>query len=73
MVWVKNLKVGVKMRLITFSLSALFFTSCQSLPQFYQAAEDIANDTAIGIEVSKEAIAGGKDIQVQVNVKNVTK
>lgn len=48
----------------------LFLTSCQTLPQLYQAAEDIADDTAIKVEVSRETFQKETDLNIQVNVKN---
>ncbi len=51
------------------SLSALF-SSCSSMPQFFQAAEQIATDTAIKIEISKETIQEETDLEVCVNVTN---
>lgn len=46
--------------------------ACQTLPQLYQTAEDIADDTAIKIEVSREAISKQTDVAVTVDVKNNT-
>jgi len=43
---------------------------CQTLPQLYQAAEDIADDTAIKVQVSREAIQKQTDITLSVDVKN---
>ncbi len=45
-------------------------SSCSALPQFYQAVEDIANDEAIEVMVSREAIQKQTDITVSVEVKN---
>ncbi len=45
-------------------------TSCNSLPQLYQAAEDIANDEAIEIMVSRDAISKQTDISISIDVKN---
>lgn len=44
--------------------------SCQTLPQLYQAAEDIANDEAIQVSVSREAISKQTDVNVTIDVKN---
>ena len=56
-----------------FSLicTLLFLTSCTALPQFFQASEDIADDTAIKIEVSKEAVEKKRDITISIDVINV--
>jgi hypothetical protein len=48
----------------------LFLMGCQALPQLYQAAEDIADDTAIKIEVSKETFQKDTDLQININVQN---
>jgi len=54
--------------IILFNL--LILTSCQSLPQLYQAAEDIADDTAIKVEVSKETIQKETDLAIMIKVQN---
>jgi hypothetical protein len=47
---------------------ALFmFTSCSTVPQIFQTAEDVFDDTAIKIEVSKEAI-DAKDTNWSISV-----
>ena len=51
-------------------LLALLCTSCQALPQLFQATEDIADDTAVKVEVSKEAIAKETDLSVDVKITN---
>ena len=54
-------------------LMVLIFTclsSCQSLPQLYQAAEDIADDTAIKVEVSKEIFQKETDLSITINIQN---
>jgi len=48
----------------------IFFTSCTALPQLYQAAEDIADDNAIKLEISREAISKQTDVHVSIDVKN---
>lgn len=52
-------------------LFLLLLTSCGSLPELYQAAEDIADDDAIKISVSKEAMQNKKDVAVSVDIKTV--
>lgn len=49
---------------------AMLLSSCNTLPQLYQAAEDIADDTAIKISISKEAIQKQTDVTISVEVKN---
>ncbi len=51
--------------------SCLFIvSSCQSLPQMFTSLEDIADDTAIKLEVSREAIAKDTDIDITIKVTN---
>ena len=47
-----------------------FLTSCQTLPQLYQAAENIADDEAIKVSVSKEAIQKNTDLIISIDLKN---
>jgi hypothetical protein len=44
--------------------------ACNTLPQLYQAAEDIADDNAVEVKISREAIQKQTDVDVVVNVKN---
>jgi len=44
--------------------------SCNTLPQLYQAAEDIANDDALQVIISREAIQKQTDVNITVEVKN---
>ena len=55
--------------LAVLSLSILC-CSCSAWPQFFQAAETIATDTAIKIEVSKEAIQQETDLDICINITN---
>lgn len=48
----------------------LFFSGCNALPQLYQTAEDIADDTAIKVEVSRESIQKQTDVEISIDVKN---
>ncbi len=48
----------------------VLLAGCQALPQLYQAVEDIANDEAIEVMVSREAISKQTDVTVTVDVKN---
>lgn len=61
------------MKWIVFISLAAFSMSCQALPQLFQATEDIADDTAIKMEVSKEAISRQTDLNLQMNVSNKDK
>lgn len=60
------------MKYIIMPLATIFFMAC-NMPQFWQAAEEIATDTAIKIEVSKEAIQNRKDLQIYLNAKHEDK
>lgn len=53
--------------IITF---IFFVTACNTLPQLYQSAEDIATDEAIQVSVSREAISKQTDVSVSIEVKN---
>lgn len=56
------------MKNIPLAISIIcLLAGCQSLPQFFTAAEQIATDTAIKAEVSREAIQ--KDTNVDLNIK----
>lgn len=48
----------------------LLLQGCQSLPQLFTAAEQIADDNAIKIEVQKEAINQNSDISINCTVTN---
>jgi hypothetical protein len=48
----------------------MLLASCSTLPQLYQAAEDIADDTAIKVEVSRETLQKDTDVEININVKN---
>lgn len=51
-------------------LSFLVLCGCQSLPQLFQSVEDIADDTAIKIEVSKETFQKDTDLDISIKVQN---
>lgn len=55
---------------ILYIFCVLLMTSCQTLPQLYQAAESIADDDAIQVKISKESIQKNTDVNVTVEVKN---
>lgn len=52
------------------SLLPLMLVGCQYLPQLAKDIEDIATDTAIRIEVSRETFQKETDLQINVNVQN---
>jgi hypothetical protein len=45
-------------------------SGCQSLPQLFTAAEEIADDNAIKIEIQKEALNQNTDLNIVVDLKN---
>ncbi len=47
-----------------------FVTSCQYLPQLAQDIEQIATDTAIKVEVSRETFQKETDLAITINVQN---
>lgn len=51
-------------------LPILLFSSCAAMPQMFQSIEDIADDTAIKVEVSKEALQKNTNLTVTVDVIN---
>ena len=65
-----NPYTGTPMKLISIFI-LLAATSCSSLPLFYQAAEDIADDNAVRVEIQKESLQ--KDTNVRINVDVINK
>lgn len=53
-------------------LTALVLSGCTPMPQAFQSAEDVLDDTAIKIEISREAIQSNPDINVLVNIVNLS-
>jgi len=49
---------------------AFIITSCTAMPQLYQALEDVADDTAIKCEISKEAFKEDTKLRVIVEIQN---
>jgi hypothetical protein len=45
-------------------------TGCQAFPSIVKAAEDIATDDAISIEVDRSAMQKDTDVHITVDVKN---
>lgn len=58
-------KIKISFALIFFAVS---MTSCSSLPQLYQSMEDVANDDAISLMLSREALDGKKKVVVSLEV-----
>jgi hypothetical protein len=56
-----------------FTLIVLGLSSCNALPQLYQTAEDIADDTAIKVLISKETFQKDTDLDISINVQNKDK
>jgi starvation-inducible outer membrane lipoprotein len=50
--------------------AAFLLSACSSLPQLYNAAEDVADDTAVKVELSKECFAKETDVHVNVEILN---
>lgn len=67
---IKRENMKIFYRIVSISM-CFILVSCQSLLPLFTSIEDIADDTAIRCEVSKEAIADKKDIDVTINVKNI--
>ena len=55
----------------TFGL--LFLSSCQYIPDLAKDVDDIATDTAIKIEVSRETFLKDTDLDISVQVNNKDK
>ena len=49
---------------------SFWLTGCQFVPQVAKDIEDVATDTAIKIEVSRETFLKETDLQISVNVQN---
>ncbi|CDZ81842.1 hypothetical protein BN1013_02378 [Candidatus Rubidus massiliensis] len=54
---------------LLISLASLL-TGCAAMPELFKAVDDIATDTAIKVEVDKEAFQKDTDVSVAVEVKN---
>lgn len=52
---------------IAILICAVILPSCGTLPQLYQSTEHIADDTAIKMQVSQEALQ--KDSNIEMNIK----
>jgi len=43
-------------------------TSCAAMPDFFKSADDVLTDTAIKIEISKEAIPAGSTVSTDIRI-----
>jgi hypothetical protein len=48
-------------------------TGCAAMPELFKAVEDIATDTAVKVEIDKEAFQKDTDVTVAIEVKNKDK
>lgn len=62
---VVNMKI-----VIPTSILALLLGSCAALPDMFKDVDNIATDTAIKVEVSREAIQKDTDVTVSVGISN---
>ena len=51
-------------------LIPFIMTSCQAMPELYQSAEDVLNDNAVRVEISREAMPKGATVSVAIDIKN---
>ena len=57
-----------------YTIFLLFIlNSCGAWPEFFKTADDIANDTAIKVEVSREAIQKKTNLNLSLDVTNTPK
>ncbi len=47
-----------------------FLMSCQYIPDVSKDIDDIATDTAIKVEISRETFLKETDLEISINVKN---
>lgn len=59
----------------SFLFVSLIFlvTGCTAMPELFKAVEDIATDTAVKVEIDKEAFQKDTDVTVAIEVKNKDK
>jgi DNA-directed RNA polymerase subunit RPC12/RpoP len=55
---------------ITFAIPLFMLTGCAGIPSFLQTAEDIIDDDAITIKVSREALGRNTNIIARVELDN---
>ena len=51
-------------------LIPFIMTSCQAMPELYQSAEDVLDDNAVRVEISREAMPKGATVNVVIDIKN---
>lgn len=47
-----------------------FLTACSMMPEFAKTVEDIADDTAVKVVITKEAVQKETDVAISVSVQN---
>lgn len=58
----------MKYSILTFSSFFYLMTSCNTIPSLYQSIEDMEDNNAISINVSKEAFARDKDMYISIDI-----
>lgn len=59
------------LRHVLFISMALFLSGCSAMmPGLFQTVDDIATDTALRVEIDKEAFQKDTDVNVSIEVKN---
>lgn len=57
------------MKYLSFFL-VILFSGCNALPGLFQSIDDIATDTAVKVELSRDVIQKETDLDVTVSVRN---
>jgi len=63
----------MKWHCYSYLIALFLMTACSSLPQLYQAMEEVADDTAMNIKVSREALQKDTNVRLSVDVINAPK
>lgn len=58
----------LRVYLLIFLVSVL--TGCAAIPELFKTLDDVETDTAIKVEVDKEAFQKDTDVSVSIEVKN---
>lgn len=59
------------LRHVLFISMTLFLSGCSAMmPGLFQTVDDIATDTALRVEIDKEAFQKETDVNVSIEVKN---
>ena len=58
------------MKKLSIFLCVMGLSSCQFIPEIAKDFESIATDTAIKIEISREAMSEKTNLQLNLDVKN---